>query len=326
MDRIRELLKSGWVFLVAAGAIILSAILLAVGIRAAHAQDVGYEVEDVLMPASNVAATPQPGTAKSEVEDPLAVYELPELLLAFNERESGAPTAKDIDMDEAVLKAAYMVEELFDVALDGEICQAYFLASPEVSPDNRGSWEVEFGVNTHGERRYIAQLDSMSGEFTYLNSYVYYRVDEEGYVMPEGEPAISPAEYGEFQQEALREANLLTQKLFVNGREVTDIANPDFELLTSYAESWEETNIGFAPSVNVYVTLSDGSQIHYTYSTQEGRLQEVFFVAPELAAPAPAEVIYADGETLEPVPVEPVAEEFNYDVHWERGGGTETDG
>lgn len=327
MLKLFSFLKKSWVPVVAAGAIILSAVLLATSIRVARSVDQTY-LEPNAWDAMPAVATPPPQSEQANSD-----YTAPEYFIAFD-TSAGLPSAKDISVKEAADTAALLLTQLFDAQLDGEICHAYFETS-DMRVDNTGRWQIQFGSNTFGATRYVVGLDSLSGKPASATKYIFMeeavnsaQTDAAPAIveMPQTEDVVAPADYPAFREAAIVKARGLAQQYFTEGRSVDEVlcSNMDYDI--GGAESWVDTGLGYAPDISVKVLLSDGSSIVFVFGTREGFLKEVYFSGPQAGSEYGVDtgdisrVTNAAVEAApssEPMPVYAENDEFDYGTHWE---------
>ncbi len=334
MLKLFSFLKKSWVPVVAAGAIILSAVLLATSIRVARSVDQTY-LEPNAWDAMPAVATPPPQSAQANSD-----YTAPEYFMAFD-TSAGLPSAKDISVKEAADTAALLLTQLFDAQLDGEICHAYFETS-DMRVDNTGRWQIQFGSNTFGATRYVVGMDSLSGKPTSATKYIFNENVEAAIKMaqeanatdaapaeiqlPNEKDVVSPADYPAFREAAIIKSRQLAQQYFSDAGSVNEVlcSNMDYDI--AGAKVWEDTGLGYAPDISVKVLLSDGSGIVFVFGTREGFLKEVYFSGPQ----AVSEYGVDTGElsritnpavevpqAVEAMPVSPTDGEFDYGMHWE---------
>ncbi len=325
--------------MVAAGAIILSAVLLAAGIRVARSADQTYMEPNTWDAMPAVAASPQQNAQTD------SGYELPNYFLAFD-TAAGIPSAKDIGVNDAADSAALLLTQLFGAQLDGEICHAYFETS-DMRVDNTGRWQIQFGSNTYGATRYVVGLDSLSGKPTSATKYIFNENPEAAIkeaqeiaagdaavdaavdaLTPNAEDVVSPADYTIFREKAIKNAKELAQAYIAEGGSVNEVLCSDMEYDITGAASWQETGLGYAPDVSVKALLSDGSSIVFVYGTREGFLKEVYFSGAqaggeygvdtgELSGITGAAVEAPATESAMPAPAMDMDGEFDYGTHWE---------
>jgi hypothetical protein len=286
--RVRAFLTKAWVFLTAAGAGAASTALLTGVIRAARAGNHKLEWQDT--PAVSVSGAPDVSSRPEPEEAPTEPpYDAPEFLLVFNETVSDMPSAKDIDLWDAADMAAKQIYQCFNADLEGEICNASYYDMSGVVPEGpggRGSWMFEFGDVTPGTRRYIIQIDSISGEAFYLYWYVNREADLADYDTYEA--VVQPEDFESFLSEVRVRSRRLAEAYFAGSGNVVQVDVDVFGEGSYAGQYWPETMLGYAPSVFAYVRLDNGTDLQLYYSAAYGELVEVTVITGALTARAGA--------------------------------------
>lgn len=256
----KNFFKKTWVFFVVAVVVLLSVALqlglIDVSRNAAvqtQPQKAGV-VEKIETPIENI------GGNTLQVEESEEDYDY---LITLNRSAITLPQAKDISAEKAAGIGAKIISQVFDVDLNGEICNVSYTDEVGVNPNMRwDAWSVRFGDSFEGTYYYIAVINSVSGQVVSAYKFQNLVYDEQEMYAEE----IDPEQKEDYFLECVDRASEVAEKYFFTDKtagavEWADLYGVTFNTQRGYVTVYPSANTTSGSGINFGFCQSDGGLV-----------------------------------------------------------------